>query len=172
MAKIRVLLGVFCLVAAFGSRVSGSSTIGACGWQHVVRIAEKELGVRESVVNGGVKVDQYNGYVGLKKVAWCASFVSWVHGQARYVYPKTAWSPALFPAERLIKEPSAGMVMGIWFPDLKRIAHCGIVASVRGEYVVCIEGNTNINGGREGIGVFRRIRHKKSISSYADWITK
>src|SRR5690606_23617377 len=69
----------------------------------VVRAAQKEIGVREVGENTGPRVDQYNAYVGLHQVAWCASFVSWVHGQAGYKEPRTAWSPALFPASRQIK---------------------------------------------------------------------
>jgi hypothetical protein len=65
-----------------------------------------------------------------------------------------------------------GLVFGIYFPDLKRIGHCGFVEGVRGEWVQTIEGNTGPEGSREGIGVFRRLRHKRSICKYADWIKK
>ncbi len=136
----------------------------------IVRTAEKEVGVCESGENTGARVDQYNAYIGLRKVAWCASFVSWCHGKAGYPEPKTAWSPTLFPPSRISKEAAPGMVMGIYFPELRRIAHCGIVAHVKGDYVYTVEGNTNASGSREGIGVFRRLRHRRTIAKYADWI--
>ena len=63
-----------------------------------------------------------------------------------------------------------GLVFGIYFPELKRIGHCGFVEMVRGEWVQTIEGNTSPDGGREGIGVFRRLRHKRTICKYADWL--
>jgi len=168
---------MLCLAVVCSSGLFSSGVVGVDGRERraarrVVEAAQKEVGVRESTENAGVRVDEYNAYVGFRKVAWCASFVSWCHGQAGYSAPNTAWSPALFPESRLQKEALPGMVMGIYFPKLKRIAHCGIVESVTGNYVHTIEGNTNVAGAREGIGVFRRIRHRKLVSRYADWVSK
>jgi hypothetical protein len=186
MAKNWILLGIVWLVAIGGSRGVDRNFIGddfayqnkdygrvryaEQGRKKVVAIAEKEVGVQESMENSGTRVDQYNAYVGFKKVAWCASFVSWVFGQAGYPQPRTAWSPALFPRDRLAKDPLAGMVLGIYFPELKRIAHCGMVTSVRNDWVFSVEGNTSANGGREGTGVYRRLRHKRTIAKYANWL--
>ncbi|ETZ21152.1 hypothetical protein N824_03260 [Pedobacter sp. V48] len=33
-----------------------------------------------------------------------------------------------------------------------------------------IEGNTNLEGSREGQGVYRRIKHKRRNGMYADWL--
>jgi len=41
---------------------------------------------------------------------------------------------------------------------------------LKGDYVFSIEGNTNVAGGREGVRVFPRLRHKRTIAKYADWI--
>ncbi len=68
------------------------------------------------------------------------------------------------------RDDKTGLVFGIYFPHLKRIGHCGIVERLQGDFVVSIEGNTNVNGGREGDGVYRKLRHKRSIAKYADWI--
>jgi hypothetical protein len=187
MATIRVLLGIIWLVVIGSSWRVDRDTIdyglahqypkygrlGSVdgGREKVVAIAKKEVGVQEYNENSSPRIDQYNTYVGFKKVPWCASFVSWVFWQAGYSQPKTAWSPALFPAERLTKNPVSGTVMGIYFDHLKRIGHCGIVADIKGDLVICVEGNTNVNGSREGDGVYMRIRHKRSIYSYADWGT-
>jgi len=176
------------LVAAL-SRDDGK-VVGVINKQHeygrIVEIAEREIGVMEKgCQNCGTGVAGYLNYVGIKTPApWCAAWVSWVYGQAGYRQPKTAWSPALFPKERIVEIASLkqvqhrlmprndveGLIMGIYFPELKRIAHCGIVAGLKGEYVQTIEGNTNEMGGREGLGVFRKLRHRRSIAKYADWI--
>jgi len=68
-----------------------------------------------------------------------------------------------------VKGAAPGLVMGIYFPSLGRIAHCGIVERLQGDFVYVIEGNTNVAGSREGDGVYRRLRHKRSIASYAAW---
>ena len=136
----------------------------------VIRAAQREIGVRETGPNAGKRVDGYNRYVGVRNAPWCASFVSWCFGQAGYREPRTAWSPALFPNGRIVKNGFSGLVFGIYFPELKRIGHCGFVEMVRGEWVQTIEGNTSPDGGREGIGVFRRLRHKRTICKYADWL--
>jgi len=188
MATVRILLGIFWIVAigsswgvnrniiadGFTDQNKNHSRIGYddTGRKKIVATAQSEVGVQENMENSGPGVDQYNAYVGFKKVAWCASFVSWCHGQAGYPQPRTAWSPALFPADRLAKNPMAGMVIGIYFVQLKRIAHCGIVTHVKNDLVYSIEGNTNVNGSREGDGVYRRVRHVRSIYRFADWLKK
>lgn len=141
------------------------------GRAKIIKIAEAEIGVQEHLENSSPRIDTYNAYVGFKKVAWCAAFVSWCHRQAGYPQPRTAWSPALFPQARITGNPVAGSVAGIYFSDLKRIGHCGIVCRVKNDLVYTIEGNTNLSGGREGDGVYRRIRHVRSIHRFADWIT-
>lgn len=166
MATVRILLGLVC-IAVMGSSWGAERNIIVLN--KVVEVAQREIGVQEISENSGLRVDQYNAYVGLKKVPWCASFVSWCFGQVGYAQPRTAWSPSLFPTNRLVKEPLPGMVLGIYFPKLKRIAHCGLVEQVKNDLVYTIEGNTNVNGSREGTGVFRRLRHKRSIHLFSDW---
>ena len=164
------------LVAAL-SRDDGK-VVGVINKQHeygrIIEIAGREIGVvEEGCQNCGARVAGYLNYVGVETPApWCAAWVSWVFGQAGYTQPKTAWSPALFPKKRVVEIVAVekGLVMGIYFPELKRIAHCGIVESLQGDFVQTIEGNTNLAGGREGVGVFRKLRHKRSIAKYADWI--
>lgn len=45
------------------------------------------------------------------------------------------------------------------------MGHTGIVTSVSGGYIHTIEGNSNNNGSREGIGVFELTRKIKSIEN-------
>jgi hypothetical protein len=166
MATVRILLGLVCIAFMGSSWRAERSFIAQ---NKIVEIAQSEVGVQETAENSGLRVDQYNAYVGLKKVPWCASFVSWCYGQAGHSQPRTAWSPSLFPVNRITNEPLPGMVLGVYFPQLKRIAHCGIVEGVKNDLIYSIEGNTNVNGSREGDGVYRRIRHRRSINCYADW---
>ncbi|MES2455794.1 MAG: peptidoglycan-binding protein [Bacteroidota bacterium] len=137
----------------------------------LIPIAEAQLWVREaSGQNDGVQVEAFLSAAGLKKGnPWCAAFVSWVHQQAGYNAPRTGWSPALFPVNRLVKAAAPGNVFGIYFPALKRIAHCGFVTRRHGSWVVTVEGNTSIAGSREGDGVYQRMRHFRTLSKYADW---
>lgn len=172
MATIRILLGIICFALIGSSWGANRNRITDGKARAIIETAKKEIGVREYTENAGPRVDQYNEYLGLKKEPWCASFVSWCFGQAGYSQPRTAWSPSLFPADRIAKNPVAGMVLGIYFEHLRRIGHCGIIEEVRNDWVYSIEGNTNVNGSREGDGVYRRIRHVRSIHHFANWFTK
>jgi hypothetical protein len=142
--------------------------------ERLIPIAMAELWVREKTgKNDGKRVEEYLASVKLKKGnPYCAAFVSWVYKEAGYDLPRTGWSPALFPAARLAKAAAPGNVFGIYFPALKRIAHCGLVVSSRSDWVSTVEGNTDASGGREGGGVYQRLRHKKSIRLYSDWRIK
>ena len=174
MGTIKVLLGVICLIAFSSSRGIERNRLKGHddgGYQRIVAAARKEIGTPEGdVPNTGKEVSGYLRYVGIRFPApWCAAFVSYVFGKAGYTAPKAAWSPDLFPAKRSVKKAKPGLVLGIYYPALKRIAHCGIVTEVKDDLVFSVEGNTNVNGSREGDGVYQRVRHRRSIHSYADW---
>lgn len=146
---------LICFASAGSNRCIGSGTLGN---DRILAIARKELGVRELTGNNdGVQVERYLAYV------------SYVFGQAGYIAPRTGWSPALFPASRQVVSAAPGSVFGIYFPSLKRVAHCGFVERLQGDFIQTIEANTNLEGGREGQGVYRRLRHKRTISKYANW---
>lgn len=140
----------------------------------LLAIAEKEVGVKErSGNNDGERVELYLKYIGLPKGhAWCAAYTSWVYGKAGLSKPRTGWTPALFPENRLVKKPKPADLFGIYFPSLKRIAHTGFVISIKSDWVLTIEGNTNIEGGREGDGVYKKRRHLRTIAKFASWIGK
>lgn len=143
-------------------------------YRNLIAVAEAELWVREATGhNDGKRVEEYLATVRLKKgEPYCAAFVSWVFKEAGYAAPRTGWSPSLFPYGRVVKAAAPGNVFGIYFPALKRIAHCGLVTGVKGNWIETIEGNTNGSGGREGDGVYRRLRNKNTVRAYADWIPK
>lgn len=181
MSAVRVLLCRFCIgfigwVGVFGSGGVAeivSSRKALRNAAKILNIARGELGVKEVTGhNDGKRVRQYLVYTGINVPApWCSAYVSWCFGQAGFKEPRTAWSPSLFPTSRLTAVIEPAVVYGIWFPALQRIGHCGMIESVRGDWITGLEGNTSLAGGREGEGVYRRIRHRRTISRYADWIT-
>ncbi|MET4545535.1 hypothetical protein ABIE26_002853 [Pedobacter africanus] len=185
MGTIRILLVVFCLVDFGGTRMFGRGVVSygtgkyevAAGRsaprkdaRRLIEIAKAEIGVRELTENSSPRIDEYCAYLGLRKVAWCACWLSWCFKEAGFVQPRTAWCPALFPTARVVKEPLPGMVMGIYFPEKGRIAHCGIVEAIKGSFIVCLEGNTNVAGSREGDRVMRKLRHRRTIAKFSDWL--
>jgi hypothetical protein len=162
MAAARLLLVLLCTLAV---------QRGGLAHGNLLTIAAKQVGVMEKTGhNDGPAVERYLDYVHLPKgEPWCAAFISWVFGQAGYARPRSGWSPDLLPAARRVTLPFPGAVLGIYFPEHKRIAHVGLVISSRHDWVESIEGNTNLDGSREGNGVYRKLRHKRFIYGYADW---
>ena len=109
--------------------------------------------------------------------AWCAAFVTWVFKQAGVEAVVSAWSPAWFPKSNTIYTrgakdnitPGKADVFGIWFQNLKRIAHVGFIDKW-GEGAFCdtVEGNTNDNEDtRDGDGVYHKRRLKSQIYQVA-----
>lgn len=170
MIKIHIILCALQFMIASNRKITNHQNNQKTN--QLLHIARSQVGVREATgKNDGPAVEQYLAYTGNQKgEAWCASFVSWVFGQAGYASPRTAWSPSLFPKARLVALGKPAMVFGIYFPDKGRIAHAGIVEKVKDAWVTTIEGNTNMAGSRDGDGVYRKLRHTKTISCYADWI--
>ncbi|SMC66358.1 hypothetical protein SAMN04488524_1822 [Pedobacter africanus] len=173
-------MGIICLGIAGGfgvfdgGGVVDPSRVGMTKRRNdVLRIAQAEVGVRELTGrNDGKRIAEYLAYTGIKvPAAYCSAYVSWCFGQAGYTQPKSAWSPALFPVARIVREPKPADVFGLWFPELNRIAHVGLVVSVKGDWIYSIEGNSSPDGSRNGNGVYQRIRHKKTVSRFADWIS-
>ncbi|MCD0489791.1 peptidoglycan-binding protein [Pedobacter sp. MC2016-14] len=137
----------------------------------IIPLATGEIGVRELTGNNdGKRVEEYLRCVGLKKGnPWCAAWISFVFMKAGYTLPRTGWSPALFRKGKLTREPKRGVVFGLYFPDKKRIAHCGILERVHGSHLYTIEGNTDASGSNEGDGVYRRLRNLKHVRHFAEW---
>jgi len=63
-------------------------------------------------------------------------------------------------------------IFGLYFPSLKRIAHCGFIDQWGEKEVITVEGNTNDSGSSDGDGVYRKRRPIKSLYAVADWIGK
>lgn len=171
MATARTLFGIICFTGIFCYGLPKRHLLENPSIK-LIAIAQSQIGVRESSKNNhGLVVASYLAYTHLKEGnPWCAAFVSWVYAKAGYPVPKTAWSPALFPASKKVKEPKSGDVFGIYYTSLKRIAHCGLVEKTQHNWIISIEGNTNTSGGGNGDGVYRRWRHEKTIYAFARWL--
>ena len=137
---------------------------------------DSQLGVREKTGrNDGERVEAYLKTTGLGKgYPWCGAFVNWVFIQAG-VRPRAA-SPAQarswFPKERLVERHAArqGDLFSLYYNSLGRIGHVGFIDQVGESSYITVEGNTNEAGSREGQGVYRKRRMKRSVYSVARWI--
>lgn len=137
------------------------------------------VGVREATGhNDGDDVERFLNSAGVAKGApWCAAFVAYCQRHCQKPVPKSpAWSPSWFPTSRVINTrgdgmvPQPGDVFGIWFQNRKRIAHVGYVAAwPDGNMAVTVEGNTNEAGSREGDGVYKKRRPKRTLYKIARW---
>jgi lysozyme family protein len=142
-----------------------------------VSVAQSQIGVLEQPLgsNRGPEVEQYQAAVGIGKgEPWCAAFAYWCFQQAaislKRVNPviKTGsvvehWDLARKNGIPVVMTPSARQNPELLKPGMLFImatgggtGHTGIVEKIVGGRIVTIEGNTNDNGSREGIGVFRR----------------
>ncbi|RYF14703.1 MAG: peptidoglycan-binding protein [Flavobacteriales bacterium] len=141
---------------------------------HILQIALSQLGVREATGrNDGKAVAAYLQATGIQEGnPWCAAYVSWVFKIAGYAQPRTAWSPALFPKARQSLAPLPANLFGIYYTTLRRVAHVGFVIKKEKNWIISVEGNTNMDGSREGNGVYQKKRHIRTIYAYSDWITK
>ena len=134
-----------------------------------------ELGIHELTGNNdGVRVQEYLKSTGLGKgYPWCAAFIYWNFVALGYEldikWP--AYAPSYFPKHRVIYTrgkgykcpPKAGDIIGIYFQSKKRIAHVGFYLDQTDNYIITVEGNTNKKGSREGDGVLKKYRPKRSI---------
>lgn len=176
MATIRFMLAILCF--GFAGRIEQSDRYllkkQSSAHEALIQVATSQIGVKElSNKNDGAQVEIYLKRVGLSKgKAWCAAFVCWVYHQTGYAKPKTGWSPDLFNSKVNRLYPAPGFVIGIYFPELKRIAHVGLIKEVHGSWLQTIEGNTNTGNSREGDGVYSKRRNIRLSYSFSDWITK
>jgi hypothetical protein len=181
MAAIKLLLGIVCLAVTYSVGVPERNLLrymrGASQDQRrssLVKLAENEIGVRELTGNNdGKRVELYLAWVGLKRgEPWCAAFISYLFHQIGNNKPRSGWSPDLFPDSRLARSALPGNIIGIYFADKHRIAHVGLIIHEKDNWITSVEGNTNITGGREGDGVYRKLRHRRTIYKISDWLTE
>jgi hypothetical protein len=177
MAAIRFMLVIFCL--GFTGRIDQPHRDLLAG-QHspgqddLIRIAFSQVGVKElKNKNDGKEVEAYLKVVGLARgQPWCAAFICWVYRQAGYSKPRSGWSPDLFNTKVNRKTPAPGLVIGIYFPELHRIAHAGFISTAHGSWLQTIEGNTNNGNSREGDGVYAKRRNSHLSYTFSDWLPR
>ncbi|MBA5629882.1 CHAP domain-containing protein [Moheibacter lacus] len=155
-------------------------------FKEVLKIANSQLHVRENPRNSnrGKEVDAYLKAAGLDahrgNYAWCMAFVYWVFEEAcknlgrSNPMVKTAgvlkqWNQTdcrKFKTKDVVNNPSLIKPGYVFIRNYGRgMGHTGIITAVKGGYIHTIEGNSNDNGTREGIGVFELTRKIKSIEN-------
>lgn len=152
--------------------------------EKVIDVASGEVGVTEKTGRNDGEVDKYLKSVGLggTRAPYCAAFNYWVGMTAlgaRNPYPRSAWSPDHVRGGERVNEHTSvkgGETFGIWFSSKGRIAHTGLVQERRGAFFVTIEGNTSGDAAagsaadREGQGVYRKLRHWRTVRTVRDWL--
>ena len=113
------------------------------------------------------------------RYAWCAAFASHVFVEADVKAPVSAWSPdwfrsnVVYSKNRITIEDfrsQPGQVIGLYYEGLGRIGHVGLIVGEDRLHYRTIEGNTGPDGGRDGDGVYKKIRRKKGIYKIADYV--
>ncbi|HET6283887.1 MAG TPA: hypothetical protein VFH73_23230 [Polyangia bacterium] len=133
-------------------------------------LAAAEVGVRETSANRGQRVDEYHRYAGRDPAqadSWCAQFVWWVLGHAAAAAGKVLAMRFSSSGHRLRERNQALHVVGDPQPGDVGIAdhgngksHVWLWVSGPGPDGRCqtIEGNSNVNGSRNGVMVCRHAR--------------
>lgn len=130
----------------------------------MIATAGRYEGVRESPLGSNrqpfaAMAGHVDGY------AWCATFLVAMARQCGLTLPEgasSAYTPSMEAAfkraGRLSTTPHPGSFGFVYFPSMGRVAHVALVTAVVGDDVLTIEGNSNTDGGREGLEVVRRRR--------------
>lgn len=94
------------------------------------------------------------------------------HSRIAYSYPpsQTTDNRQQTTDRRQQTTPKTGDIFGLFFPEINRIAHTGFIDQWDGTWLITVEGNTNVSGGSEGDGVYRKRRPVKSIYQVARYI--
>jgi hypothetical protein len=158
----------------------------------VVLAALREVGVKEEgCANCGPRVETYLSSVHLTKgYPWCSSFCHWSFRQCGNILkPERAFAAAaqfatdheVFRKGQLLADEEAsighpmrrisedGMTFCLWYANLNRIGHVGLITGEDEKYLWTVEGNTSESGSREGTTVKRRKRLKSTIWTINDW---
>lgn len=138
-----------------------------------IEVARTQLFVREKTGhNDGREVEEYLQSVGLGKgYSWCQAFVYWCYQQSadalHITNPVTHTAGVLYHwqhthGEKL--EPSRAIAGDVFVMDFGNgEGHTGMISEVRYDVITTIEGNTNIDGSRNGNGVYERSRNLSTI---------
>lgn len=148
----------------------------------VKELAESFIGVREQGCNNcGAEVEQFwLRFIPTAKgarYAWCTFFTNFVLDSCGIDNGRNGWTPSLSnhknatiiyqrgKGEHVNYEPN--LVMTLYYANLKREGHSGLVVGVTGQSYVTVEGNTTMGGTRETKkgkdGVKKLYRPKSSV---------
>jgi hypothetical protein len=147
--------------------------------EKIAKIAESQIGVRETKKNGGEKIAEYQcaTWLPVEPWPWCAAFVCWVIREAMkgaewtFKRPETAgawdlenWCRSVDNSAKL-KKPATSVKRGDVV--IYKFSHVGIAVSDLDEngLVKVVEGNTNNEGSCEGDGVYLKHRPLSKIRS-------
>lgn len=136
-------------------------------------LAANQVGVRETGHNRGPQVEQYLRAAGLGPGhPWCAAFVTWAlvrSGVRRDALPDRAaavreWARWAEAQDRVSDTPARGRLF--YWLRADGLGHIGFVRQVMPTGIGTIEGNTDEGGGREGDGVYRRVRAMTRLQAF------
>lgn len=158
----------------------------------LIAVYQAEVGTREIGKNNhGPGPKKYLAACGLPEgYAYCACFVKWCLLQVGIKTRGTAWSPSWATGPEVYYKrgsdsfpPSGGQggrgvksgdVFSLYYTNLKRVGHVGFIHEANDpraeDWVFTVEGNTNGEGSREGDGVHRRRRLKRSIYTLSRYL--
>jgi len=194
-------VGSFTWAALFPQPLPTPASAPSTLMLQTLAIAGSQVGQMElpPLSNRGPQVDEYLRAVGIDPEHssadgrnWCMAFVYWAFETASRTLgdacplPKSAgcldhWNRATrVPGARRIARAAAYADASLVKPGLVFIldlgaghGHAGIVErAMAGGRLVTIEGNTNIDGSRTGVGVFRLQRRKladRSLKGFVDY---
>lgn len=198
--KVDGIVGSFTWLALFKPIMVAPVQASSDFIKQVLAQAVSQIGVMETagMPNRGAQVDIYLRSAGIGNpagnppdgYAWCQAYVYWCFMQASQTLTVTNpayrtagvlkhWQKASANVKRITKaaalaNPSIikpGMVFINSYGQGK--GHTGFVESVYPDgRLVTVEGNTNDQAGREGLGVFRLIRRKlndKELKGFLDY---
>jgi len=138
--------------------------------EKVLDLAAGEVGVRETSSNRGQRVDEYHRWAGRDPAqadSWCAQFVWWVLGHAAEACGVALVMHFSSSGHRLWERNQNARATGDPQPGDIGIAdhgggksHVWLWVSAPGPDGRCqtVEGNSNVNGSRNGIMVCRHAR--------------
>lgn len=159
----------------------------------MVLAALREVGVKEEgCANCGKRVEEYLASTKLKKgFPWCSSFCHWSFRQCGTVLtPERSFAAAaqfatahevfhkgqledyepLGPGHDWERISEDGDCFVLWYANLNRIGHVGLIYGEDEKYILTVEGNISEAGGREGTAVRKRKRLKATIHSIHRWL--
>jgi hypothetical protein len=141
----------------------------------LVDIALEQLGVKETAPNSGPKINEYLASCGLPPGhPWCAAMVCWCIIELKKLgiptnFRFSAGVMDMWAKNKLlyaIPKPKPGCIFIMKFGGGK--GHTGVVKAVEGNWVLTVEGNTDADGGREGVEVAEKRRLITSIYGWLD----